>query len=102
MHGQAMKLISTDGWQSEERDGEHGETRRDDLSHPRLWNGVAVADRRHRYLNRIEYFIHQHRYNTVITVKSRTVSTGQKGSKSTYNCPKTNFYEETHCTKTKH
>jgi len=34
-----------------------------------------------------EYFIHQHRYSTVKTVKSRTVSTGQKGSKSTYNCP---------------
>jgi len=29
-----------------------------------------------------EYFIHQHRYNTVKTVKSRTVSTGQKGSKA--------------------
>ena len=28
------------------------------------------------------------RYDTVKTVKSRTVSTGQKGSKSTYNCPK--------------
>ena len=30
-----------------------------------------------------EYFIHQHRYSTVKIVKSRTVSTGQKGSKST-------------------
>ena len=29
-----------------------------------------------------EYCIHQHRYNTVKTVKSRTVSTGQKGPKS--------------------
>ena len=29
--------------------------------------------------------IYQHRYNTVKTVKSRTVSTGKKGSKSTYN-----------------
>ena len=35
-----------------------------------------------------EYFIHQHRYNAVKTVKSRTVSTGQKGSKNTYNCPR--------------
>jgi len=35
-----------------------------------------------------EYVIYQHTYNTVKTVKSRTVSTGQKGSKSTYNCPK--------------
>jgi len=34
-----------------------------------------------------ECFIHQHRYYTVKTVKSRAVSTGQKGSKSTYNCP---------------
>jgi len=33
-----------------------------------------------------EYCIHQYRYNIVKTVKSRTVSTGQKGSKSTYNC----------------
>jgi len=30
------------------------------------------------------------------------VSTGQKGSKSTYNCPKRYVNEETHCTKTKH
>ena len=44
-----------------------------------------------------EYFICQDRYNTVKTVKSRSVSTGQKGSKSTYKCPKN---EETHCTKT--
>jgi len=29
-----------------------------------------------------EYFIYEHRYNTVKTVKSRTVSTGQKGSKT--------------------
>ena len=49
-----------------------------------------------------EYFIHQHRYNTVKTVKSRTVSTEQKGSKSTYNCPKRYINKETHCTKTKH
>jgi len=28
-----------------------------------------------------EYFIYRHRYNTVKTVKRRTVSTGQKGSK---------------------
>jgi len=47
-------------------------------------------------------FIHQRRYNTVKTVKSRTVSTGQKGSKSTYICPKRYVNEETHCTKTKH
>jgi len=49
-----------------------------------------------------EYFIDQHRYNAVKTLKSRTVSTGQKGSKSTYNCPKRYVKEETHCTKTKH
>ena len=49
-----------------------------------------------------EYFIHQHRYNTVKIIKSRTVSTGQKGSKSTYNCSKRYVNEETHCTKTKH
>jgi len=30
-----------------------------------------------------EYFIRQRRYNTAKTVKSRTVSTGQKGSKAT-------------------
>ena len=34
-----------------------------------------------------EHFIYQHRYNTVKTIKSRTVSTGPKGSKSTYNYP---------------
>jgi len=45
-----------------------------------------------------EYFIYQHRYNTVKTVKSRTVSIGSKGSKSTYNCPKRYVNEETHCT----
>ena len=44
---------------------------------------------------------HRHRYNTVKTVKSRTVSTGQKGSKSTYNCNKRHVNKETHCTKTK-
>jgi len=50
-----------------------------------------------------EYLIHQHRYNTVKTVKNRTVSTGQKGSRSTNNCsPKRYVNEETHCTKTKH
>jgi len=32
-----------------------------------------------------EYF--QHKYNTVKTPESRTLSTGHKGSKSTYNCP---------------
>jgi len=36
-----------------------------------------------------EYFIYQHRCSAVKTVKSRTVSTGQNGSKSTYNCPNT-------------
>jgi len=45
-------------------------------------------------LNEFEYFIHQHRYSTVKTVKSRTVSTGQKGSKSTYNCPKRYVIED--------
>ena len=36
-----------------------------------------------------EYFIYQHRYNTVKSrPKERTVSTEQKGSKSTYNCAK--------------
>jgi len=35
-----------------------------------------------------EYFIYQHRYYTVKNSKRRTVSTGQKGSKSTYSCPK--------------
>jgi len=35
-----------------------------------------------------EYIFHQHRYNTVKTVKSRTVSTRQKGSKSTQSCLK--------------
>ena len=49
-----------------------------------------------------EYIIHQHRYNTVKTVKSRTVSTGQKGSKSAYNCAKRYVNEETHRAKTKH
>jgi len=34
-----------------------------------------------------ECFICQHICNTLKTVKSRTVSTGWKGSKSTYNCP---------------
>ena len=48
-----------------------------------------------------KYFIHQHRYKTVKTVNSRTVSTGQKGSKSTYNYPKRCVNEETHCTKNK-
>ena len=37
-------------------------------------------------------------YNTVKTVKSITVSTGQKGSKSTYNCPERYVNERTHCT----
>ena len=37
---------------------------------------------------RMNIFFHQHRYNTVKTVKSRTVSTGQKGSKSTQSCLK--------------
>jgi len=36
-----------------------------------------------------EYFIYQCRHNTVKTVNSRTVSTGQKGSKSTCNYPNT-------------
>ena len=52
-------------------------------------NGVSLAsvfDRRE--FENIEYFIYQHRHNTVETVKSRIASTGQKGSKSTYNCPK--------------
>ena len=40
--------------------------------------------------------------NTVKTVNSRTVSTGQKDSKSTYNCPERYANEETRCTKTKH
>jgi len=39
--------------------------------------------------------------NTVKTVKSGTVSTEQKGSKSTYNCPTRYVNDETHCTKTK-
>jgi len=47
-----------------------------------------------------EYFIHHHRYNTVKTVKSRTVSTGHKGSKSTYNCAKNTLMKKQ--TKTKH
>ena len=34
----------------------------------------------------IEYFICQHRYNTVKTVERGTVSTGKKGSTSTYSC----------------
>jgi len=34
-------------------------------------------------------------------VRSKTVSTGEKGSKSTYNYPKRQVNEETHCTKTK-
>ena len=42
-----------------------------------------------------EYFIHQRRYNTVKTVKSRTVSTGRKGSKSAHNCPERYVNEET-------
>ena len=36
-----------------------------------------------------KYFIYQRRHNTVKTVNSRTVSTGQKGSKSTCNCSNT-------------
>jgi len=47
-------------------------------------------------------FIYRHRHNTVKTVQSRTVSTGQKGSKSTYNFRKRYVSEETYCTKTKH
>jgi len=43
-----------------------------------------------------ECFICQHRHNAVKTVKSRTVSTGQKSSKSTYNCPERQVNEETH------
>ena len=35
----------------------------------------------HEYENN-KYFIHQQRYNTVKAIKSRTVSTGQKGSKA--------------------
>ena len=44
----------------------------------------------------IFYSSTQIQFNTVKTVKSRTVSTGQKGSKSTYNCPKRYVNEETH------
>ena len=36
-----------------------------------------------------EYFIYQHNIKYSKTAKSRTVSTGQKCSKSTYKCPKT-------------
>jgi len=60
------------------------------------WSGSTAISRRtltaqcstinHEWMN--EYFIHQHRHDTVKAAKSRTVSTGQKGSKSTYNCPK--------------
>ena len=39
------------------------------------------------WMNEWMNIFYQHRYNTVWTVKSRTVSTGQKGSKSTYNNP---------------
>ena len=41
-------------------------------------------------------FICQHRYNAAKAVKSRTVSTGQKGSKSAYNCTNRYVSEETH------
>ena len=40
-----------------------------------------------RKLAYYEYFIHQHRYNVVKTVESRTVSTGQKGSKKHLQLP---------------
>ena len=43
-----------------------------------------------------EWIFCQRRHNTVKTVKSRTVSTGQKSSKSTYNCPERQVNEETH------
>ena len=39
------------------------------------------------------YFIYQHRYNKVKIVKSRTVSTGQKGSKALTGALK--YYAET-------
>ena len=39
------------------------------------------------------YFIYQHRYNKVKIVKSRTVSTGQKGSKALTSALK--YYAET-------
>ena len=46
-----------------------------------------------------KYFIYQLRYNAVKTVNSSTVSTGQKGSKNIYNCPKRYVNEQTRCTK---
>jgi len=39
----------------------------------------SIYERTNEWMN--EYFIYRHRYNTVKTVKRRTVSTGQKGSK---------------------
>ena len=48
-----------------------------------------------------EYLFYLHRYYTAKTVKNRTVSTGQKSSKSTYNCPKRYVNGEIRYTKTK-
>jgi len=56
------------------------------LMHATYGHGSALLWR-HSDIYMNEYFIYQHRYNTVKTAKSRTVSTGRKGSKSTYNCP---------------
>jgi len=55
------------------------------------WTNEWVSECVSEWIN-IHLFIriYQHRYNTIKTVKSRTVSTGQKGSKSTYNCPNGN------------
>lgn len=40
---------STYRWKGEKRNGEHTEAGRHDFAHPRLGNGVTVADGRHRY-----------------------------------------------------
>jgi len=60
---------------------------------------IGEVDVRERGKRVNKYFIYQQRYNRVKTAKSRTVSTGQKGSKSTYSCPKRYVNEETQCTK---
>ena len=44
---------------------------------------------------RVFYLSTQIQYSK--TIKSRTVSTGQKGSKSIYNCPERYVNEEAHC-----
>ena len=66
-----------------------------------MFRAVEIRQTGYQWMNEwISYLSTQIQYTK--TSKSRTVSTGQKGSESTYNCPIRYANEETHCAKTKH